>query len=345
MNGSVLYSNCGLCQKRIRDRYYVAMGSKKLHNECIYCKHCKRSLSNETSCYEKEEVIYCKGCYNTLFPETICMCCRKGIPKNNLAMQAKDMFYHISCFRCTTCYIKLEPGQRFGLHGQDLFCESHYRNNMITSTEMSTGPNQRDAGPQIFSPPAFDKNHREIKQEIQMLREPSPSSMHVKEVLAKVQEAVSMENNYISQIPEPIRMDNHLLQYNNNNNESRVDIDFPSLSDGISSPGAGSLPDQDKNMSSGNSSSDDENLSRKINGKEAKRRSRTRFKQHQLLAMKDLFDMDKNPDSVALSTLSDRIGLKKRVLQVWFQNARAKSRKGHSIFSESIERILNPQDG
>ena len=56
--------------------------------------------------------------------------------------------------------------------------------------------------------------------------------------------------------------------------------------------------------------------------------------------MKELFESDKNPDSSKLAVLSKTIDLPKRVLQVWFQNARAKSRKGHSVFSDNIEKLL-----
>ena len=66
---------------------------------------------------------------------------------------------------------------------------------------------------------------------------------------------------------------------------------------------------------------------RPLNKKGKPKRIRTSFKNSQLQAMKDLFDVDKNPDSYTLNKLSKEIDLSKRVLQVWFQNARAKHRK------------------
>lgn len=57
------------------------------------------------------------------------------------------------------------------------------------------------------------------------------------------------------------------------------------------------------------------------------KRMRTSFKHGQLRAMKAYFTVNHNPDSKDLKQLSIRTGLSKRVLQVWFQNARAKWRR------------------
>ena len=57
------------------------------------------------------------------------------------------------------------------------------------------------------------------------------------------------------------------------------------------------------------------------------KRVRTSFKHHQLRTMKAYFAMNHNPDAKDLKQLSQKTGLTKRVLQVWFQNARAKYRR------------------
>ncbi|CBY13986.1 unnamed protein product [Oikopleura dioica] len=57
------------------------------------------------------------------------------------------------------------------------------------------------------------------------------------------------------------------------------------------------------------------------------KRIRTSFKNYQINAMKRAFQMKPNPDASDLKTLAVETGLTKRVLQVWFQNARAKQRK------------------
>ncbi|EFO91271.1 CRE-TTX-3 protein [Caenorhabditis remanei] len=58
------------------------------------------------------------------------------------------------------------------------------------------------------------------------------------------------------------------------------------------------------------------------------KRMRTSFKHHQLRAMKTYFALNHNPDAKDLKQLAAKTNLTKRVLQVWFQNARAKYRRG-----------------
>ncbi|XP_013183582.1 LIM/homeobox protein Lhx9-like [Amyelois transitella] len=57
------------------------------------------------------------------------------------------------------------------------------------------------------------------------------------------------------------------------------------------------------------------------------KRMRTSFKHHQLRTMKSYFAINQNPDAKDLKQLAHKTGLSKRVLQVWFQNARAKWRR------------------
>lgn len=60
------------------------------------------------------------------------------------------------------------------------------------------------------------------------------------------------------------------------------------------------------------------------------KRVRTSFKHHQLRTMKSYFALNHNPDAKDLKQLSQKTQLSKRVLQVWFQNARAKHRRNNN---------------
>ncbi|VDM30622.1 unnamed protein product [Hydatigera taeniaeformis] len=79
------------------------------------------------------------------------------------------------------------------------------------------------------------------------------------------------------------------------------------------------------------------------------KRIRTSFKHDQLRLMKAYFRVNQNPDSKELRQLSAQTNLSKRVLQVWFQNARAKYRRwtsnlenkaGDVQTQESVDRPL-----
>jgi hypothetical protein len=79
--------------------------------------------------------------------------------------------------------------------------------------------------------------------------------------------------------------------------------------------------------SSGGSSCSSSSINNNNNNNNKKKRIRTSFKHQQLRVMKAHFQINQNPDSKELKELSERTGLQKRVLQVWFQNSRAKQRK------------------
>merc|ERR1711994_1240879 len=57
------------------------------------------------------------------------------------------------------------------------------------------------------------------------------------------------------------------------------------------------------------------------------KRNRTTFTDEQIHILQANFQLDCNPDGQDLERIADISGLSKRVVQVWFQNARARNKK------------------
>ncbi|XP_054275657.1 LIM/homeobox protein Lhx9-like [Macrosteles quadrilineatus] len=75
------------------------------------------------------------------------------------------------------------------------------------------------------------------------------------------------------------------------------------------------------------------------------KRMRTSFKHHQLRTMKSYFNINQNPDAKDLKQLAQKTGLSKRVLQVWFQNARAKWRRNMMRQESGAGGVVPPPGG
>ena len=103
----------------------LSMRVSHWHSACLVCSECRESLS--TKCFLRHGKPYCREHFYSRFGRTKCGHCQKGIAPNSQVRKAQDNFYHLDCFECLVCKLKLETGDEFYLmEDNKLVCKSDY---------------------------------------------------------------------------------------------------------------------------------------------------------------------------------------------------------------------------
>ena len=114
---------CAKCTLRVKGDCLRALG-KQWHPTCFVCGHCKQPFGN-VSFYLEDNVPYCQRDWNLLFT-TKCCSCSLPIGASDKWIEALNKSYHVDCFRCSVCQLKLE-GSTFYCKGGKPFCKMHAR--------------------------------------------------------------------------------------------------------------------------------------------------------------------------------------------------------------------------
>jgi len=307
---------CAGCRIRITDKFYLCAVERKWHSSCLKCSECGAELENEASCFEREGHIYCRDDYLRLYGGTRCCArCRGEISCADLVMKARHCIFHTDCFRCATCDCSLRKGDLFGMFEDILYCRLHFE--MMTSYNPPGDP--LDLCPPLHSPngdlypPGMLPHHPSMFGGHPPGFPPGAVPDHW---------PYGSGPEFVPGMPE--------YQFNNNNEplkkrrgrkKRKVD-EFAAMN--------GYMEGYPPGMEGHGV------------GQSKTKRARTSFKHHQLRIMKAHFQINQNPDSRELKMLSQKTGLDKKVLQVWFQNARAKWRRMNAQGGATIEGVLGP---
>ena len=141
----------------------------------------------------------------------------------------------------------------------------------------------------------------------------------------------------------------HFSKFDSNGYESRSDNESESDSDaegddrhegddsGANSPAPGSTTSSVTSPAAvGGGNGQIRTSSNSNSNNSANKRFRTQMTTVQLKVMKSIFAEYKTPSMAECETLGREVGLPKRVVQVWFQNARAKEKKAKLAFAKSF---------
>ncbi|KAJ8683955.1 hypothetical protein QAD02_019747 [Eretmocerus hayati] len=361
--GAPVVAVCAGCGLKISDRFYLEAVDRRWHASCLQCCHCRRGLDGEVTCFSKEGNIYCKKDYYSMFGSMRrCSRCRAGISAKELVMRVRDLVFHVGCFSCAACGIALKRGDQFGMREGAVLCRLHYE---MEATAEQLRPAQSPPLPLGYAPgPHYPGPHPSYPSP-EFLHHPlhrhpasgQPPSMHPVQsqqqpVTGQVPggpQAQGPQQPQMSPVPmqpgtpiggeagssppkmpyfngaSPVvaaaaqqvqvppprqkgrprkRKPKDLEAMTASLGESYLSADYMDMPFGRG-PGTPGMPGSNSRT----------------------KRMRTSFKHHQLRTMKSYFAINHNPDAKDLKQLSQKTGLPKRVLQVWFQNARAKWRR------------------
>uniref|UniRef100_A0A0K2T842 LIM homeobox 2 [Chrysemys picta] n=1 Tax=Lepeophtheirus salmonis TaxID=72036 RepID=A0A0K2T842_LEPSM len=322
---------CVGCRLRIVDKYYLSAIAQKWHTSCLKCSECGVELENQISCFEKEGSIFCKDDYLRIYANNRqCYRCLSEIQPSDLVIKARHCLFHVDCFRCATCDLLLQKGDLFGMFDDVLYCKQHFEHlshaygscvGVGRSGEVSSSiilPDSSESPPPLFEhypssewgPVGSAGSYSQIP--------PTSSDWYGGGGSSDIGSEFGYENN---NEPPCLKKRRGRKKRKMESFNAYLDISNPSqvaASSALGSPGSSGF----LGPSSGNPGE-------LLSGHPASKtkRARTSFKHHQLRIMRGHFQVNQNPDSRELKMLSQKTGLDKKVLQVWFQNARAKWRR------------------
>ncbi|RNA43179.1 LIM homeobox Lhx9 [Brachionus plicatilis] len=257
--------------------------------------------------------------------QNICWICSGQIVDMYFLTVGGQFTIHLECLKCSVCLQKLEMQSKCFVRRGRFFCAEHYESEASCAGCRA----QLMASDYVIRPNSGQLYHFSCFRCARCRRQIEPGSKH-----AIINEAVYCSQHYRGR-EEPC------ADLNNSGDPFRHDQSFSSSSVD-SSPL--SLNPQLKPLDNRSGSS---GAKTSASGSTRKKRLRTSFKHQQLRIMKAHFQINQNPDSKDLKELSERTGLQKRVLQVWFQNSRAKQRKSstgqYAMFAGIVPRPANSE--
>jgi hypothetical protein len=101
---------CSVCSRSIKDRILKA-GGKPYHPGCFNCSSCGRCLDGVPFTVDANNTTHCVSCFHDKFAPRCAHCHRPIVPEEGkeetLRVVAMDRSYHIDCYRCEDCHLKL----------------------------------------------------------------------------------------------------------------------------------------------------------------------------------------------------------------------------------------------
>ena len=81
------------------------------------------------------------------FVQTCCKGCYKQLQSNDYVIRLNESYlYHLNCFKCTNCSVNIQPGKKYGLIKDNLYCDEHYHAFLINNRNLvKIEPNEENS--------------------------------------------------------------------------------------------------------------------------------------------------------------------------------------------------------
>ncbi|XP_065082800.1 LIM homeobox transcription factor 1-alpha [Ochlerotatus camptorhynchus] len=123
-SGNATATLCGQCCSPICDRYIMKVVDTSYHERCLQCTSCAIRLMH--SCFMRDGKLYCRFDYERLYGRNRCLGCGEKISADELVMRALDNVFHLKCFICVVCGVRLQKGDQYVIKQSQLFCRPDY---------------------------------------------------------------------------------------------------------------------------------------------------------------------------------------------------------------------------
>ncbi|CBY14034.1 unnamed protein product [Oikopleura dioica] len=290
---------CFACRESLTAMENVStISGYTFHNECLNCSNCSAGLGER--CYLKGTKLYCKNDYESV--RSLCDACKEVITQGDYIMKTESSVFHWSCFKCTICSTKLESGERYSIdYPSSIVCFNCMQKRSAETSEVTTVTEIKNEN--ISASESQIHNH---------------SNNHASSKLLKTESSASETSGYQS-IVSPMGSWSTMLS-GENSHSAKTEMDNTHSNGG------------DSNSNANDSLSDSSSEARLVLDTDRKnlgaaKRPRTILNQAQRRRFKEAFETTPKPCRKVREKLAEETGLSQRVVQVWFQNQRAKVKK------------------
>ncbi|CAH8444189.1 unnamed protein product [Heterobilharzia americana] len=333
---------CTGCRRSISDQYLYRIHGLTWHESCAICSVCSAELVEVCFIVNKNELL-CRRDYDRLYA-TKCTNCRQPMRSHELFMRAKhststsrnspnpptlssssqELIFHVSCFTCSICQQPIAAGEAYIIDPVSCrpICRSdflakqqhnHYQEHHQQNTRASANVYPAEINNQSLSSSTLSSSSSSARNWQPYQNERSGCC----------DEQIHQSSSNIclsSQQNECDEDDNIELMSGKNDwppNQNHLDHNYQSLGSGA----------RFSLMS---------------------RRMRTSLTDEQRYRLQEVYELNVRPSKSMRETLASELGVPVRVVQVWFQNQRARDKRA-STFSRlsgvdkpSISLVNNP---